>query len=74
MRFGTPVIVRRGGSARTGPGCARDVRGVLIGAKGCHTRVVRLTEDDPLSTIPEWSHAGDVGYWSPSVVRKDETR
>jgi len=69
MLFGTPVMVERGGSPAPGQlGCRRVVSGILIGARG-HQRIVRLTQDDPLSTIPEWSKAGDVGWWSSSVVR-----
>lgn len=70
MKFGAFVLVRRGGSSCTSgtPGCSRLVRGVLVGACRDHTRIVRLIEDDPLSTVAEWSHRGDVGRWSPSCV------
>jgi hypothetical protein len=69
MRFGEAVVVTRGGRARPGtPGCSREVRGVLVDASGSE-RTVRLTEDDPLSTIAEWSKAGDIGRWSASAVR-----
>jgi hypothetical protein len=69
MKFGTKVLVERGGGAPAGtPGCKRLVRGVLIGASGKHTRIVRLLEDDPFSTVPEWSRKGAVGRWSPSAV------
>ena len=72
MRFGQRVIVERGSERLSGkPGAHREVRGVLIGACGWHRRV-RLAEDDPLSTIPEWSKVGDVGVWSASAVRKAE--
>jgi hypothetical protein len=71
MRFGSKVIVTRGGGLAPGtPGCRREVRGVLIGAKGCE-RIVRLTEEDPLATCNYCLHVGDVGYWGSSVVRPD---
>lgn len=70
MRFGTHVLVRRGGSPPAGtPGCLREVKGILIGARGC-IRFVRLTQDDPLDTVG-WNKAGDVGWWSASAVRAD---
>ena len=73
MRFGTLVIVRRGGGSPPGtPGCEREVRGVYIGAENKYILMVRLSEDDPLSTVPEWSKAGDVGYWSACAVRPQE--
>jgi hypothetical protein len=72
MKFGTSVLVTRGGGAPKGtPGCKRQVRGVLIGAKGIHSRWVRLTEDDPLDTVG-WNKKGQVGRWSPSVVVEDK--
>lgn len=71
MLFGTVVLVTRGGGAPLGtPGCHRTVRGVLIGAQGVHTRIVRLLEDDPLDTTGLWSKAGDVGRWSKSAVEQ----
>jgi hypothetical protein len=72
--MGNPVLVQRGGSPRPGvPGCKRVVRGTLIkwGEVDCY---VRLDEDDPLSTISEWSHKGDIGHWSPSCVALDLAR
>lgn len=69
MRFGTKVWVERGSTTRSyGPGCNRLVRGTLIGARG-HECIVRLEEDDPRSTLKEWSRKGDVGRWSASRVR-----
>lgn len=69
VRFGTVVLVHRGGGAPKGTrGCSREVLGILIGARK-HERIVRLLEDDPLSTIVEWSKAGDVGRWSGDAVR-----
>ena len=75
MEFGSSVIVVRGSSGISSgnPGSLREVRGILIGARG-HERTVRLTEDDPLSTIPEWSKAGEVGRWSASQVQRAEWR
>jgi hypothetical protein len=69
MRFGDRVWVERGSAGRPAgkPGCLRRVRGVLLFARK-HNRFVRLVEDDPQSTIPEWSHAGDIGHWSGSLV------
>ena len=69
MRFGTEVIVTRGSGPRVGTGMLREVRGTLIGARGQECWV-RLTEDDALSSLPEWSKTGDVGNWGRSVVRK----
>lgn len=72
MKFGTHVLVTRGGSsALPGTlGCHRFVRGVLVGARGKHTRWVRLTENDPLDTSG-WNKAGQVGRWSPDAVTLD---
>ena len=70
MRFGTRVIVTRGGGAPAGTrGCTREVRGVLVGAYK-KERYVRLLEDDPLDTVG-WNRAGHVGHWSQSAVRED---
>lgn len=71
MRFGTEVIVTRGSKNYPPgtPGSLREVRGVLIGANGKHTRIVRLLEDDPFATCDYCLKAGDVGHWSPSAVR-----
>jgi hypothetical protein len=69
MRFGTEVFVTRGSGTRVGTGMLREVRGVLIGARG-QDCWVRLTEDDTLSSLPEWSRIGDVGHWGRSSVRK----
>jgi len=71
MRFGTRVIVTRGGGAPPGtPGCKREVRGVMLGA--LKTEVwVRLEEDDPLDTVG-WNKAGQTGHWSRSAVRPVE--
>jgi hypothetical protein len=71
MKFGTRVIVTRGGGGPAGtPGSKRQVRGILIGARG-HQRFVRLTEDDPLATLDWCTKAGDVGNWGASVVVPD---
>lgn len=73
MRFGTPVLVQRGGGAPKGtPGCSRLVRGVLVFRRG-NESWVRLTEDDPLSTQEEWSKAGQTGHWGKSAVTRDKT-
>ena len=67
MRFGTPVLVERGGGSLPGkPGCKRFVRGVLVGRRG-HESFVRLTEDDPLAAVG-WRKAGEIGHWSTSVI------
>lgn len=71
MRFGTKVLVTRGGGVLAGtPGCKRKVRGVLVGAHG-YVRMVRLSEDDPLDTVG-WSKKGVVGHWSVSAVQPDK--
>lgn len=72
MKYGTHVIVTRGGSPPIGtPGCTREVKGIYIGGKGGYSRLVRLIEDDPLATCNYCTKKGDVGSWSPSVVRED---
>ena len=69
MKFGTPVIIERGSLTRTeGPGCKREVKGVLVGARG-NDRIVRLSQDDPEDTCG-WNKVGDVGRWSASAVRQ----
>lgn len=71
MRFGTLVLVQRGGSPASGtPGCLRHVRGVLVGALRCERRV-RLLEDDPLDTVG-WNKKGQIGWWSCSAVKPME--
>jgi len=71
MKFGTPVIVLRGGRSKQPgtPGSERWVRGILVGARG-HERWVRLTEDDPGDTVG-WNSAGQVGRWSASCVKEN---
>lgn len=70
MRFGTRVIVTRGGGGAPGTrGCTREIRGILIGAYR-NERTVRLLEDDPLDTVG-WNRAGHVGHWGKSAVRED---
>jgi len=72
MKFGTKVLVERGGGSKKGtPGCTRFVHGVLIGARG-YERFVRLTEDDPLDTVG-WNRKGQIGNWSDSVVVEDKS-
>lgn len=68
MRFGSRVVVTRGGGHHDGPGGRREVRGVLVGARG-HRRYVRLTEDDSRDTVG-WRRVGDVGWWCASAVRE----
>lgn len=64
LRLGALVMVRRGGSAPPWKrGCSRRVKGVVVGRDGPHSYRVMLLEDDSLSTIPEWSKAGDIGSW-----------
>jgi len=74
MRFGTKVLVERGGNTRVlgTPGCKRKVRGTLIGAYG-YERIVRLDEDDLLDCYG-WSKKGDVGHWCDCVVSVDVDR
>jgi len=70
MRFGTNVILTRGSQNRDpvfGPGFGREVKAVLIGARGKQVRC-RLTEDDPNAGIgPE--PAGTIGWWSKSAIK-----
>lgn len=68
MKFGTRVIIERGGYLPEPgtPGCRRRVRGTLVGAR-LNLRRVRLDEDDPLDTVG-WSRAGDIGWWAASMV------
>jgi len=63
MKFGTKVLVTRGGK---GAGNLRQVKGVLVGAHG-KERLVRLEEDDPLD-MSGWATKGCVGHWSASAV------
>ncbi len=74
MMFGTTVVVDRGSPLiSSGPGSSRQVRGVLVGARG-NACFVRLLQDDELSTVPKWSHKGDVGRWSKSVVSEERRK
>lgn len=67
MKFGSHVLVERGGGAPSGtPGCRRFVRGILVFRRG-NECCVRLTEDDPLDTVG-WNKAGQIGRWSKSAV------
>jgi len=52
MKFGTEVLIERGGfrAPKDGRGCRRFVKGILIGAYG-YERIIRLTEDDPCDTV-----------------------
>jgi hypothetical protein len=68
MRFGTKVLVHRGGHDAPGPGCNRWVRGVLVGAFD-HQVEVRLLEDDPLDTVG-WNKKGMVGIWERSAIKE----
>jgi len=71
MRLGAKVVVHRGSDAQKKMGASRLVHGVVVGTRN-HGRIiyVRLAEDDPLSTIPEWSRKGDVGHWGRSSVTR----
>ena len=68
MKFGTQVIVERGGHRPTPgtPGCKRFVKGKLVWARG-HDRWVKLLEDDPYDTVG-WNKAGMIGRWSAGAV------
>ena len=74
-QVGDLVLITRGGyRAEPGTrGCVRKVRGVVVGAQGYDRRVM-LLEDDPLSSFAEWSHCGDVGWWSVSALEKQGER
>ena len=70
MRFGTRVLVTRGGGTKTGtPGCRRTIKGILVGACG-NERFVKLSEDDPLDTVG-WNTRGHVGHWGKSAVKEE---
>ena len=72
MKFGTHVLVARGGMQLPHPGGVggkRKVRGILVGAHG-YDRFVKLTEADPFDTVG-WREAGQVGCWSASAVEPD---
>lgn len=72
MRFGTKVVVTRGGGSPKGtPGCSRTIYGTLVGARGLQRRV-RIDRDDPLATCDYCTRAGDVGWWSKSAVLERE--
>jgi hypothetical protein len=74
MKFGTPVIVKRGGGAPQGtPGCTRTVRGILVGARG-KQRYVKLTEDDSLATLNWCTKKGDIGHWGSDAVEKEDSK
>jgi hypothetical protein len=68
MRFGSRVLVQRGGTTAQPwrPGASRKVKGILVFRKG-NECWVRLTEDDPGDTVG-WNKAGQVGVWSKSAV------
>jgi len=74
IRFGSKVIVQRGspGNPPGTKGCLRSVKGVLLKRRG-HNCLVKLTQDDPLSTFPDLSLTGHNGWWSESVVTEDLT-
>lgn len=72
MKPGDLVLVTRGGAATHGPGRARKVRGVVVKIYSDHSIAVRLLEDDPDSTIPEWSEVGHVGHWSRAAIELAE--
>ena len=70
MRFGTVVVITRGGGSAAGqPGCTRQVLGKVVGARGCNRRVL-LLEDDPLDTTGLWRQAGDVGWWAATQLEE----
>lgn len=69
MKYGTIVTIERGSERQPlgQPGCLRKVKGKYLGSQGCNV-MVRLLEDDPLDTVG-WSKAGDIGWWSKSIVK-----
>lgn len=72
MKFGTRVLVKRGGHQLPHPGgvgAERTVKGILVGARGTE-RYVKLTQDDPFDTVG-WSKAGQVGHWGADAVEPD---
>ena len=72
------VWVNRGSANRPPgePGCWRHVLGVLLWEREFEVGVM-LLQDDPLSTIQEWSSMYETGHWSPSAVtpgpKRDES-
>ena len=68
MRFGTDVILRRGGHDAPAPGQYRDVRARYIGADG-HQVYCELLEDDPDAIIRP-DHRGERGWWTRSIMRR----
>jgi len=69
LRFGSRVLIRRGGRDAPGPGQYREVKATYIGAKDAWV-LCRLEQDDPLDTVG-WKKKGDTGYWSRSIMRLD---
>jgi len=67
MRFGTDVILRRGGHDTPAPGQYRDVLARYIGADG-HRVYCELLEDDP-DSIGRPDRRGERGWWERSIMR-----
>lgn len=70
LRFGSRVLLRRGGHDAPPPGQLRDVKATYIGAKG-HQVHCRLEQDDPDATVGWCTKKGDTGWWSKSIMRLD---
>lgn len=66
MRFGTRVLIRRGGHDHPKPGQFRYVRATYIGAVEFQVKC-RLEQDDPDDTVG-WNKKGMIGMWGRSVM------
>jgi hypothetical protein len=69
MKFGTKVLIHRGGHEKPKPGQYRYVKATYIGASGCQV-LCRLDQDDPDATVGYCTKKGDVGMWGRSIITK----
>jgi hypothetical protein len=67
MKFGTPVLLSRGGHKTPPPGQFRNVRATYIGAIANQV-ICRLEEDDPDATVGYCTKKGSVGIWGRSQI------
>ena len=58
------LVLRGGGGYPDGIGVSRWVLGKVVRRVNDYDWEIRLLEDDPYSSIPEWSKKGNVGIWS----------
>lgn len=66
MRFGTAVVLCRGGHIDPTPGQYRFVQATYIGAVGLQVKC-RLDQDDPDDTVG-WNKKGMIGMWGRSIM------